>query len=171
MTTEEGTSSQISYFLNNCIYHACIYNNIHYFVQYNVKVVSNPMSQCKIRNIVMSHLISSHLTCTCILVYVACYIHLNLNFGGRFGLSKTDDFMKLAALSECCQIRLSTFEKLLEFGVGDTPISTAMRTSLKKDLVAPILTEDYLTVRICILLGGYKTLMYLFTVIYIAHFP
>ena len=81
------------------------------------------------------------------LYYAPFLVLISSHGGGRFGLAKTDDVTKMAALTQCCNIRLSTLEKLLEFGLGNSPISFAMRKSLEKDLVAPVLTEDYLKVR------------------------
>ena len=68
------------------------------------------------------------------------------SFCASFGLAKVDDVNKLGALTQCCNIRLSTFEKLLEFDMGDTSVSSAMRKSMELDLIAPVLTEDYLAV-------------------------
>ena len=62
----------------------------------------------------------------------------------RFARSYQDDFDLLYPLYKCCQIRLSTFEKLMNAYQREGRLSGAMRTSMRTEVVQPLLTKDQL---------------------------
>lgn len=62
----------------------------------------------------------------------------------RFVRSYQDEFDLLYPLYKCCEIRLSTFEKLISVYQREGRLSAAMKTSLQTELVQPLLTEQQL---------------------------
>ena len=50
----------------------------------------------------------------------------------------------LAPIYQCCQIRYTTFVKLVKLYIGPDKLSSVMRDSLAKDSISPILTEPFL---------------------------
>lgn len=69
---------------------------------------------------------------------------LHLDHGRGFGRPFHDELSILAPLLQCCMIRQSTLETLLRFHNGPVRLSEAMRLSMAKDPVAPILWEPHL---------------------------
>lgn len=70
--------------------------------------------------------------------------HLHLDNGRGFGKTLHDEMSILAPIYQCCQIRYSTFIKLVKLYLGPDKMSSLMRTSLAKDSISPILTEPHL---------------------------
>ncbi|KAK8770575.1 hypothetical protein V5799_012960 [Amblyomma americanum] len=64
--------------------------------------------------------------------------------GCRFGKANHDELSILAPLYQCCLLRRSTLRRLLSFHNGPEPLSAAMRRSLRRDPVDPVLTEAHL---------------------------
>ena len=50
----------------------------------------------------------------------------------------------LVPLYQCCIIRYSTLEKFVKFHIGPEKLSDAVRQSLSKDLLTPVLNEAHL---------------------------
>ncbi|XP_032678997.1 extracellular serine/threonine protein CG31145 [Odontomachus brunneus] len=69
---------------------------------------------------------------------------LHLDHGRGFGKPFHDETSILAPLLQCCIIRQSTLATLLRFHNGPTRLSAAMRQSMAKDPVAPVLWEPHL---------------------------
>ncbi|XP_042900547.2 extracellular serine/threonine protein kinase FAM20C [Parasteatoda tepidariorum] len=69
---------------------------------------------------------------------------IHFDNGQGFGRSDHDELSILSPLSQCCLVRLSTFNRLYELYVGERPLSELMRESLAKDPLSPILTESHL---------------------------
>nr|XP_042908500.1 extracellular serine/threonine protein kinase FAM20C-like [Parasteatoda tepidariorum] len=69
---------------------------------------------------------------------------IHLDNGRGFARSYHDEKSIIAPLTQCCQIRLSTFNKLYSFLIGPRSLSDLMRGSLYGDPVAPVLTEPHL---------------------------
>ncbi|EFN84907.1 Dentin matrix protein 4 [Harpegnathos saltator] len=69
---------------------------------------------------------------------------LYLDHGRGFGRPFHDETSILAPLLQCCIIRQSTLGTLLRFHNGPTRLSAAMRQSMAKDPVAPVLWEPHL---------------------------
>ncbi|XP_014480993.1 PREDICTED: extracellular serine/threonine protein CG31145 [Dinoponera quadriceps] len=69
---------------------------------------------------------------------------LHLDHGRGFGKPFHDETSILAPLLQCCIIRQSTLAILLRFHNGPTRLSAAMRQSMAKDPVAPVLWEPHL---------------------------
>ena len=62
----------------------------------------------------------------------------------RFGSSERDEIKLLAPLYQCCMIRLSTVERLLQLYSGPDRLSDVMRRSLEADDLESVLTEAHL---------------------------
>jgi len=80
---------------------------------------------------------------------------LHLDHGRGFGLPRHDEMSILAPLVQCCEIRASTLRQLVQYAAaeahpgsalesGASSLSEAMRVSLARDPVSPILTELHL---------------------------
>ncbi|XP_055300424.1 extracellular serine/threonine protein CG31145-like isoform X2 [Sitodiplosis mosellana] len=69
---------------------------------------------------------------------------LHCDHGRGFGKPFHDELSILAPLLQCCMIRATTLERLLEFQAGPKPLSVVMRESLAKDPIAPVLWEPHL---------------------------
>ncbi|XP_075558071.1 extracellular serine/threonine protein CG31145-like isoform X1 [Dermacentor variabilis] len=69
---------------------------------------------------------------------------LHLDHGRGFGKPHHDELSILAPLYQCCLLRRSTLRRLLSFHSGPVPLSAAMRRSLRRDPVDPVLTEPHL---------------------------
>lgn len=70
---------------------------------------------------------------------------LHLDHGRGFGKPNHDELSILAPLYQCCLLRRSTLRRLLSFHNGPEPLSAAMRRSLRRDPVDPVLTEPHLS--------------------------
>lgn len=65
----------------------------------------------------------------------------------RFGQSGNDEISILAPIQQCCMIRSSTLQRLLNFhnrSFDNRRLSDLMRSSLNRDPLAPILNEKHL---------------------------
>ena len=71
-------------------------------------------------------------------------INLLILINYRFGNPDKDEMSILAPLTQCCLVRKSTLEKLIQFNDGPEHLSDAMRKSLSKDPVNPVLTDSHL---------------------------
>ncbi|XP_014213675.1 extracellular serine/threonine protein CG31145 isoform X3 [Copidosoma floridanum] len=69
---------------------------------------------------------------------------LHLDNGRGFGKPYQDEISCLSPLLQCCMIRQSTLATLLRYHNGPVRLSNAMRESLAKDPVAPVLWEPHL---------------------------
>lgn len=69
---------------------------------------------------------------------------LHLDHGRGFGKPNHDELSILAPLYQCCLLRRSTLRRLLSFHNGPEPLSAAMRRSMRRDPVDPVLTEPHL---------------------------
>lgn len=69
---------------------------------------------------------------------------LHLDHGRGFGKPHHDELSILAPLYQCCLLRRSTLRRLLTFHNGPEPLSVAMRKSLLRDPLYPIVTEPHL---------------------------
>lgn len=69
---------------------------------------------------------------------------LHLDHGRGFGRPFHDELSILAPILQCCLIRDTTLETLLRYHNGPVHLSQAMRESLAKDPVAPVLWEPHL---------------------------
>ncbi|XP_076292908.1 extracellular serine/threonine protein CG31145 [Lasioglossum baleicum] len=69
---------------------------------------------------------------------------LHLDHGRGFGKPYYDEISILAPILQCCMIRQSTLNTLLKFHNGPVRLSEAMRKSMAKDPVAPVLWEPHL---------------------------
>lgn len=69
---------------------------------------------------------------------------LHLDHGRGFGKPFHDETSILAPLLQCCMIRQTTLSSLLRFHNGPIRLSTAMRQSMARDPVAPVLWEPHL---------------------------
>lgn len=84
---------------------------------------------------------------------------LHLDHGRGFGKPFQDELSILAPVLQCCLMRQSTLSTLLRFHSGPRKLSTAMRESMSKDPVAPVLWEPHLTAldrRVKIILQGVR---------------
>ncbi|KAG7210456.1 hypothetical protein KM043_011984 [Ampulex compressa] len=70
---------------------------------------------------------------------------LHLDHGRGFGRPFYDETSILAPILQCCMIRQTTLGTLLRFHNGPTRLSEAMRQSMAKDPVAPVLWAPHLT--------------------------
>lgn len=70
---------------------------------------------------------------------------LHLDHGRGFGKPFHDEFSILAPILQCCMIRQTTLSTLLKFHNGPVPLSEALRKSMAKDPVAPVLWEPHFT--------------------------
>lgn len=70
---------------------------------------------------------------------------LHLDHGRGFGRPFHDEISILAPILQCCMIRQTTLSTLLKFHNGPVPLSTALRKSMAKDPVAPVLWEPHFT--------------------------
>ncbi|KAK0173041.1 hypothetical protein PV328_006295 [Microctonus aethiopoides] len=70
---------------------------------------------------------------------------LHLDHGRGFGRPYHDELSILTPLLQCCMISRNTLATLLKYHNGPQRLSTAMRQSLAKDPVAPVLWEPHLT--------------------------
>ncbi|XP_055676841.1 extracellular serine/threonine protein CG31145 [Lutzomyia longipalpis] len=83
---------------------------------------------------------------------------LHLDHGRGFGKPFHDELTILAPVLQCCLIRASTLETLLRFHNGKH-LSEAMRESMAKDPIAPVLWEPHLEAldrRVGIILQGIR---------------
>jgi len=69
---------------------------------------------------------------------------IHLDHGRGFGKSKHDEMSILAPLYQCCMIRKSTLAVFISYNSGPLHLSTAMRRSMARDPVAPVLLEPHL---------------------------
>ncbi|XP_018563569.1 extracellular serine/threonine protein CG31145-like, partial [Anoplophora glabripennis] len=84
---------------------------------------------------------------------------LHLDHGRGFGKPFHDELSILGPLLQCCMLRQSTLETLLRFHNGPTKLSEALRQSLARDPIAPILWEPHLVAidrRVEIVLRGLR---------------
>ncbi|KAF5285801.1 hypothetical protein FQA39_LY04262 [Lamprigera yunnana] len=84
---------------------------------------------------------------------------LHLDHGRGFGKPFHDELSILAPVLQCCMVRQSTLETLLKFHNGPVKLSAALRKSLEKDPVAPVLWEPHLEAldrRVQIILRGIR---------------
>ncbi|PBC28349.1 Dentin matrix protein [Apis cerana cerana] len=70
---------------------------------------------------------------------------LHLDHGRGFGRPFHDEISILAPILQCCMIRQTTLSTLLKFHNGPVSLSEALRKSMAKDPVAPVLWEPHLT--------------------------
>uniref|UniRef100_A0A0C9QYK8 Fam20c_1 protein n=1 Tax=Fopius arisanus TaxID=64838 RepID=A0A0C9QYK8_9HYME len=70
---------------------------------------------------------------------------VHLDHGRGFGKPYHDETSILAPLLQCCVIRQSTLGTLLKYHNGPQRLSAAMRQSMEKDPVAPVLWKPHLT--------------------------
>ncbi|XP_076545435.1 extracellular serine/threonine protein CG31145 [Osmia lignaria lignaria] len=70
---------------------------------------------------------------------------LHLDHGRGFGRPFHDEISILAPILQCCMIRQTTLSTLLKFHNGPMPLSEALKRSMAKDPVAPVLWEPHLT--------------------------
>lgn len=70
---------------------------------------------------------------------------LHVDHGRGFGKPFHDETSILAPILQCCMIRQSTLATLLRFHNGPTRLSVAMKQSMARDPVAPVLWEPHLT--------------------------
>ncbi|XP_043251132.1 extracellular serine/threonine protein CG31145 [Colletes gigas] len=70
---------------------------------------------------------------------------LHLDHGRGFGRPFHDEISILAPILQCCMIRQTTLSTLLKFHNGPVSLSAAMRKSMAKDPVAPVLWEPHFT--------------------------
>ncbi|XP_055300430.1 extracellular serine/threonine protein CG31145-like [Sitodiplosis mosellana] len=69
---------------------------------------------------------------------------LHYDHGHAFGKAFHDELKILAPLLQCCLIRSSTLQSLLDVHSSPNPLSQYMRESLAEDPIAPILWEPHL---------------------------
>jgi len=69
---------------------------------------------------------------------------IHFDHGGGFGKSDHDEMSILAPLYQCCMIRKSTLAVFISYNSGPLHLSTAMRRSMARDPVAPVLLEPHL---------------------------
>ncbi|KAL2736438.1 extracellular serine/threonine protein [Vespula maculifrons] len=69
---------------------------------------------------------------------------LHVDHGRGFGKPFHDETSILAPILQCCMIRQSTLGTLLKFHNGPIRLSAAMKQSMAKDPVAPVLWEPHL---------------------------
>jgi hypothetical protein len=69
---------------------------------------------------------------------------IHLDHGRGFGRAAHDEMSILAPLYQCCMLRLDTLATLLAYHTGPVRLSGAMRRSLSRDPVAPVLLEAHL---------------------------
>ncbi|KAH9516956.1 Golgi casein kinase, C-terminal, Fam20, variant 2 [Dermatophagoides farinae] len=69
---------------------------------------------------------------------------IHLDHGRGFGKAHHDEISILAPIIQCCMIRNSTLQRLIDLHNGQTPLSELMNKSLNMDPVSPILTIDHL---------------------------
>jgi len=70
---------------------------------------------------------------------------VHLDNGRAFGKPRFDDMSILAPFTQCCVIKPSTVRTLFNYYLGPVSLSEAMRSSMSKDPISPILAEKYLT--------------------------
>ena len=90
----------------------------------------------------------------------------------RFGLPDFDDETILAPLNQCCLLRYSTLERLLQFQNGPDKLSELFHQSTTMDPLYPLVHDDFLTaldrrlviilkaVRTCIWLNDYQNVIF-----------
>ncbi|XP_066140145.1 extracellular serine/threonine protein CG31145 [Euwallacea fornicatus] len=84
---------------------------------------------------------------------------LHLDHGRGFGKPFHDEISILAPLLQCCLIRQSTLDTLLRFHSGPSKLSDALRRSMAKDPISPILWDPHLVAldrRVEIILKGIR---------------
>jgi hypothetical protein len=84
---------------------------------------------------------------------------LHLDHGRGFGKPFHDELSILAPILQCCMLRQSTLQTLVTFHNGPTKLGEAMRQSLAKDPVGPVLWEPHLEAldrRVEIILRGIR---------------
>ncbi|XP_055906171.1 extracellular serine/threonine protein CG31145 [Eupeodes corollae] len=84
---------------------------------------------------------------------------LHLDHGRGFGKPFHDELTILAPVLQCCLIRTTTLQKLLEFHNGPKHLSDIMRESMSVDPINPILWEPHLVAldrRVAIILQGIR---------------
>ncbi|XP_071052238.1 extracellular serine/threonine protein CG31145 [Onthophagus taurus] len=84
---------------------------------------------------------------------------LHLDHGRGFGKPFFDELSILAPVLQCCMLRQSTLETLLKYHNGPVHLSEAMRRSMAKDPITPILWEPHLEAldrRVEIILRGIR---------------
>ena len=69
---------------------------------------------------------------------------IHLDHGRGFGKAHQDEVTKiLAPMTQCCMIRKSTLETLLNFHNSDETLGKSLKKSLKSDPVNPVLLEPH----------------------------
>ncbi|XP_045476439.1 extracellular serine/threonine protein CG31145 [Harmonia axyridis] len=84
---------------------------------------------------------------------------IHLDHGRGFGKPFHDEISILAPILQCCMLRESTLQKLIRFHNGPIKLSEAMRQSMAKDPLTPILWEPHLVAldrRVEIILKGMR---------------
>ncbi|KAH9421752.1 Golgi casein kinase, C-terminal, Fam20 [Dermatophagoides pteronyssinus] len=69
---------------------------------------------------------------------------IHLDHGRGFGKAHHDEISILAPIIQCCMIRNSTLQRLIDLHNGQIPLSELMNKSMNVDPVSPILTNDHL---------------------------
>lgn len=64
-------------------------------------------------------------------------------FCRRFGKARHDELSCLAPVYQCCLVRFSTLNKLIDFHKGPVRLSDALRQSLADDVAQPVLLEAH----------------------------
>ena len=68
---------------------------------------------------------------------------LHLDHGRGFGKPHHDELSILAPIYQCCMIRMSTLETLMNFHNGEGTLGYMLKTSLEQDPVKPVLVDDH----------------------------
>lgn len=70
---------------------------------------------------------------------------LHLDHGRGFGKAGHDEMSILAPLYQCCMIRSSTLSTMLKFHNGPVSLGQALKESLSKDPITPVLLDNHFT--------------------------
>ncbi|XP_033109930.1 extracellular serine/threonine protein kinase FAM20C-like [Anneissia japonica] len=69
---------------------------------------------------------------------------IHLDHGRSFGKHSHDELSILAPLFQCCQLRLSTYRRLIILSKEEYKLSDVMRESLSHDQITPVILEAHL---------------------------